>query len=196
MNAIRISRTAIVICAMVAGPWTPAARAVVLEGKEITTAFYFPDQNTIGFGGVPVVSTVGPGVEIQASPQGFPIASIDFDDTSITLDFFVSLNGTVAPFNGWRFYDASGTIPAFTGARLTTALPGWSVSYDADDIWLNGSGSTYTAGSSLRIDVAAVPEPAACALMGLGLVVVGAARRCARAQATLRCSVGAARRLA
>jgi hypothetical protein len=150
----------------------------LLDGKQITTAFYFPDQNTIGFGGVPVVSTVGPGIEIAASPQGFPITSIDFSDTSIELNFSRSLVGTVAPFNGWRFYDVSGAT--FTDATLTTSLPGWVVTFDANDIWLNGSGASYFVGSTLRIDInggepppPAVPEPPSLALLIAGLVGVG-----------------------
>ena len=150
----------------------------LLDGKDITTATYFPDKNTIAFGGVPLVSTVGPGVEIDASPPGFPIASIDFSDTTIQIDFSRSLQGTVASFNGWRFYDDSDTISPFTSAILTTSLPGWEISIDEDNIWLNGSGATYTDGSSLRIDIATVPIPAAIWLFGTGLLVVsGTARR-------------------
>ena len=133
-----------------------------------------------------VVTTVGPGVEIAASPQGFPIASIDFSDTSIELDFFRSLVGTVAAFNGWRFYDATDTIPAFTNATLTTSLPGWVVTFDANDIWLNGSGATYFVGSTLRIDLngaqppVTAPEPGTLrltlTLMAIGLANIGYSR--------------------
>ena len=56
----------------------------LLDGKTITTEFDFPAIGTIGFGGVPVNSIVGPGVEIFGSPQGFPITNIDFSDTSIS----------------------------------------------------------------------------------------------------------------
>ena len=146
----------------------------LLEGRSITTAFYFPNQATIGFGGGPVQSLVGLGVEIAGSPQGFPITSIDFSDTAITLDFFRTLNGTVAPFNGWRFYDANNSLPSFTSATLTTTnTTGWSVTFDADNIWLNGSGSSYADSSTLKIEISAVPEPAASLLLcgGLGCLV-------------------------
>lgn len=142
----------------------------LLEGRNITTAFYYPNQSTIGFGGVPVVSLVGPGIEIAASPQGFPITSIDFADASITLDFFLTLNGTVAPFNGWRFYDADNTLPSFTSVALTTInTTGWSLTFDADNIWLNGSGSSYSDSSTIRLEISAVPEPSAVILLTSGL---------------------------
>lgn len=158
----------------------PLAQAsTLLDGKNITTAFYFPNQNTIGFGGVPVETTVGAGIEIAESPQGYPITSIDFSDTTIELDFFWNFNGTVASFNGWRFYDASNTIPEFTNAVLTTSnTTGWTVSFDADNIWLNGSGSAYFDNSTLRIDISAVPIPAAVWLFGSGLVfLIGLSKR-------------------
>ena len=65
MNKILLKNAAILVAQLVIySYWTlPTAQAVLLDGKQITTAFYFPDQNTIGFGGVPVVTTVGPGVE-------------------------------------------------------------------------------------------------------------------------------------
>lgn len=152
--------------------------STLLDGKNITTAFYFPNQSTIGFGGVPVESNVGPGIEISGSPQGFPITSIDFSDTSIELDFFRNLSGTVASFNGWRFYDANNTIPDFTGAILTTSnTTGWSISFDANNIWLNGSGSTYFDTSTLRIDITAVPVPVAFWLLGSGLVFLASLSR-------------------
>lgn len=177
-RSIAIWATGVLVLGGVAVPRAHAAS--VLEGRHITTAFYFPDQATIGFGGVPVQSVVGAGVEIAGSPQGFPIASIDFSDTSIRLDFFYTLSGTLASFNGWRFYDADNSLPSFTSATLTTALPGWSVSFDPDNIWLNGSGASYLAGSNLRIDVTAVtavPEPETYALMLVGLAIVGFAAR-------------------
>ena len=188
MNKILLKNAAILVAQLVIySYWTlPTAQAVLLDGKQITTAFYFPDQNTIGFGGVPVVTTVGPGVEIAASPQGFPIALIDFSGTSIELDFFRSLVGTVAAFNGWRFYDATDTIPAFTNATLTTSLPGWVVTFDANDIGLNGSGATYFVGSTLRIDLngaqppVTAPEPGTLrltlTLMAIGLASIGYSR--------------------
>jgi hypothetical protein len=151
-----------------------ATANTLLDGKNITTAFYFPNQNTIGFGGVPVETTVGSGIETAASPQGFPIASIDFSDTAIELNFFQTLTGTVAQFNGWRFYDATNTIPAFTNAVLTTTnTTGWTVSFDKDNIWLNGSGSHYSVNSALRIEVSAVPEPETYAMLLAGLGLLG-----------------------
>jgi len=154
-----------------------SASATLLEGKDVTTAFYFPNQSTIGFGGVPVVTTVEPGNEIAESPPSFPITSIVFGDTSISLNFFVTDVGSVAAFNGWRFYDVSGVT--FTGATLTTSLPGWVLTFDPTDIWLNGSGASYFAGSTLQIDITGVlspvsaPEPGTLPLMLMALGLAG-----------------------
>jgi hypothetical protein len=89
----------------------------LLDGTTITTEFDYPAIGTIGFGGVPVNSVVGPGSEIFGSPQGFPIANIDFSDTSILVSFTRTLMGSPASFNGWVFYDSLNNISAFTGRR-------------------------------------------------------------------------------
>lgn len=128
--------------------------ANTLNGKRITTAFYFPNQGTIGFGGVPIDTIVGPSIEISGSPQEFQVASIDFSETTIELRFFQNLTGSISTFNGWRFYDAADTIPAFKKVVLTTLnTTGWIVSFDENNIWVNGSGVRYSTKSVVRIDI-------------------------------------------
>ena len=151
-------------------PALPVRATSLLDGKTITTEFHFPSMGTIGFGGVAVDSVVGPGVEIAASPQSFAIATIDFSDTSILLTFTRTLDGSTGSFNGWRFFDSTGTIAAFTSATFVTdsVNTGWSIAaVDADNIWLNGQGSHYVSGTTLRIDI--VPEPAT-GLLGVGVL--------------------------
>ncbi len=195
------SSLAAALLALIAGAATVHADPR-LDGRVITTAFYYPNQSTIGFGGVPVDSFVGAGIEILASPQGFPITSIDFADLSITLDFSASLSGTVAAFNGWRFYDAYNSLPAFTSASLTTFdTSGWSITFDADNIWLNGSGSVYLASSRIQIDIGSssvtpvIPEPATTWLLAAGLVAligsVGRRRRMQRGRVASRIGTAA-----
>ena len=121
------------------------------------------------------MTTVEPGNKIAASPQGDPITSIVFGDTSITLNFFATEVGTVADFNGWRFYDVSGVT--FTGANLITSLPGWVLTFDPTDIWLNGSGASYFEGSTLEINITGVstqvPEPGTLPLMLMAIGLTG-----------------------
>jgi hypothetical protein len=70
------------------------------------------------------------------------------------LRFSRNLTGSVAPFNGWRFYDATGTIPNFKKVVLTTLnTTGWTVNFDENNIWVNGSGVRYSVNSVVRIDV-------------------------------------------
>jgi len=161
----------------------PAYSATFLDGHTITTAFYFPDQNTIGFGGEPIQSLVGPGVEISGSPQGFPIASINFSDTAITLTFTENLIGSVAPFNGWRFYDADGTLPAFANASMkTNNTSGWFIFFDSDNIWLNGSGAEFFDASTVTIEVSPVPESATTWMLAFGLGIVAVVTKRSRQQ--------------
>lgn len=130
-----------------------------LEGKSITTAYYWPNKSKIGFKGEPITSLVGPEVEIARSPQGFPIASIDFKDTAIELTFNRTIPATPSPFNGWRFYDADNSLPNITSAALTQGNTGkWDLSFDADNIWLNaGAGVIIKAKTTIQIDISTAP---------------------------------------
>lgn len=130
-----------------------------LAGKSITTAFYWPNKSKIGFKGEPITSLVGPEIEIARSPQGFPIASIDFKDTAIELTFTLTIPVTPSPFNGWRFYDADNSLPDITNAALTQGnTDKWELSFDADNIWLNaGTGVVIKANTTIRIDISTAP---------------------------------------
>ena len=168
------------------GSFAVTSFGALLDGTTITTEFNFPTIGTIGFGGVPVDRVVGPGTEIFASPQGFPITDIDFSDTSILLTFTASLMGSPGAFNGWIFYDNLNNIPAFTGASLLQGpgVSGWTVSFDSDHIYLNGQSSIYTAGSTLQVDLAEpspIPEPSTGVLIAFGgLLILGRSTRARR----------------
>jgi hypothetical protein len=144
INWSRVGKSVAAVTAQVAMiSWAAMsiAHATLLEGNQITTTFYYPSIGTIGFGGVPITVTVGPGTEITGQPPSFPITTISFSDTSITLDFTTTNTGSVAAFNGWVFSDSPGTVVPFTGATIVTSLTGWQVTFAANDIYLNGSGA-------------------------------------------------------
>ncbi|MFB3779224.1 MAG: PEP-CTERM sorting domain-containing protein [Bryobacteraceae bacterium] len=162
-------KAVLVLLVALTGALSPM-QASLLDDTTVITWSLFPDTSTITGG--PVASVVGPGVELPL----FGIASIDFSDTNILITALSSGTAATAAFNGFRFQDAevvlssvtinNATVPLFDASRL---------SFDANNIYVDFSGLTFSAGQVVSLDVSgtgAVPEPGSAAMLGLGLLAV------------------------
>lgn len=141
----------------------------------------FPTQGVICCGSGTAV--VGAGVEFPAG--SFPTynanAFVDVGDLQIDYGQTGATTYTGAAFNGFRFYDALGTIAPITGVTINgaTNLAGFDVSrlsFDPDNIYINLQGLAAGGAHLVRLDVqfgaAAVPEPSTVLLFGAGLAAI------------------------
>jgi hypothetical protein len=133
-------------------------RADVLTGDTIRTWELYPDLSTIYAGPVDVVD---PGA-ILAFPSFAPVVNIFFNDANITIQMARDATAYTSAFNGFRFLDLSEA--PFTSVTLdpATNVPGIDasrVTFDAQDIYVNFSGITYSTGQRVSLDLNATPEP-------------------------------------
>jgi hypothetical protein len=118
----------------------------------------YPDLSTIYAGPVDVVD---PGT-ILAFPGFAPIVNISFDDANITITMDRDATAYTSAFNGFRFFDASEAPFGSVTLDSATNVPGMDasrVTFDAQDIYVNFSGITYSTGQEVSLDLRAVPEP-------------------------------------
>ena len=182
-----MSRLCILLLA--AGLFVPASishATTILDGAVIETTYLFPNESTVIAG--PVEQSVGSGIELL----GFAgLADIDFSDTNILITTVRDGPSNDVAFDGFRFFDVNGTIPAFTFVALNqaTTFPGLNashVTFDANTIFVNlAKIGPSNAGSIISLDLAPqalpVPEPGTLTLVGLGSLVAACARgRCRR----------------
>lgn len=137
---------------------------VTLQQARIATTHLFgdtPDKTAI-FG--PVISVVGPGVELRnfgatVFVNGQPtsgIVDIDFSATNIRIT--LTRDQPAGFFDVLRFSDADGTIPAFADVRLnpTTSYPGFTASRvrtEPDTIDVNLTGLHGSRGQEVSLDL-------------------------------------------
>jgi hypothetical protein len=131
----------------------------------------------------PASFVVGPGQETDGSIEGVTDLLVDFAANSLTVTLRTVLSNptwnTVA-FNGPVFSAAALLDIAGASIDPATTMAGFDisrVSFGAHDIALDWNGLSYVDGTVVRIDFAFVPEPAAVALFGFGLVGMLAVRR-------------------
>jgi hypothetical protein len=134
------------------------AHANLLTGDTIRTWELYPNLSTIYAGPIDVVD---PG-SILAFPGFAPIADISFSDANITITMTRDATAYTSAFNGFRFFDVTeAPIGSITlgGATNVPGIDASRVTFDAQDIYVNFSGITYSTGQEVSLDLRAVPEP-------------------------------------
>jgi hypothetical protein len=156
------------------------ARANLLTGDTIRTWELYPDLSTIYAGPVDVVD---PG-SILSFPGFAPIADITFNDANITITMTRDATAYTSAFNGFRFFDVSEALIGSVSIDSATDVPGIDasrVNFDAQDIYVNFSGITYSTGQEVSLDLRAVPEPKSfLVLLVMAALLTSTVRRGAR----------------
>jgi hypothetical protein len=133
-----------------------------------------------GVNAVRHVTVKDPGVELTNFTSQYDW-NIDITDTTVRFDkldwaFYLS-----AKFNGHRFVDYAGTIPAITDVHITsTDISGMNESrivYDENSISVNYANLSFRGGEHLLLGVEFVPEPATLSLLALGAMPLVRRRR-------------------
>jgi hypothetical protein len=154
----------------------PLTASAGLLGSSVVGTPYYPSLYNLGGTGQPAGPfTVDDQIEF---PEGLILYSgdIDITDKQILWIPTVTMTYDVTPFNGFglKFSGA----PPITNVVLNpaSALSATSISFTADEIFINMSGKAAVAGVPAIFDVNPTPEPGTLALLSLSLAALAARR--------------------
>jgi len=165
--------------------------AALLAGETVqTTEFHGTAPDTALVIG-PVLSVVGPGVELtNFGFEGY--LTVNFSDTNILIT--AAIDQPFGPFDVLRFVDINNLIPAFTSVTLNSAT-NWTgfdtsrILFNSNLIDLNLTALAGSQGQQISLDLTAgpvtppstVPEPPAYLLLGIALLgMLGVGQRKSR----------------
>jgi hypothetical protein len=159
------------------------AQAQSLIGSQVTGAGYCcTSPNESDRVSNLLTATVGPGIEF---PEGSFVSTsgeldavpvnIDFGATTLDISYTATATAASGGFNGFVFTFAG--APVITGVSADpTSTYSPVLSFNANTIFVNEAGLELTPASHLLVNISAVPEPAAYALLLGGLGLVGLTR--------------------
>lgn len=160
---------------------TPAQlRADFLMGKELRYEFLTPDKNTVrlnsktDFTVVPVGDSGSPEIADFGYSDNANFGTIDVRDNSIFVDFTGASTAPDNSFTGFHFFDFNDEIADFGAFTIVQDTVGVDLSFDANNLYVNGSGKSFAATDVIELRVAAVPEPTSLLLFSLVATVMGA----------------------
>ena len=165
------------LAVLIAAP--AAGRAATLMGNSVHAMYLAPDSTTVlqDLG----VRVVGVSTPTFSDAIGRNLLDVDVTASQIVVSWFGSGTALTGAFGRFEFADI--THP-FTAATLDTIgkTPGVALSFSGGNVFLNLSGAAHQSGEQVTIDVntASVPEPAAWAMMLIGLGGLGTAMRARR----------------
>lgn len=152
-----------------------SAQASLLEGKTINYQYYYPTITSAYPNASNGDHVVGSGVEVPNISEN--VGALDISDTNLYVDYALSGSWNGASFNGFEISDVLGQIDSFAAVTINAAtnLAGFDasrISFDADHIWVNWQGLTFTSDTVVSLDIKGgdkIPEPGSLALVALGL---------------------------
>ena len=179
----------VMVAAAFVGGAAPARASFI--GAEMTASYQYPTLGSI-YGQAswtPTTFTVGGGVETVGNVENVTSIAVNFASSSLSI-LLTTVLGNPDPtwlssaFNG-PVFTATGPLGiAGVSVNAATTMAGFDasrVTFTGNTLRIDWNGLSYTSGTAVALDFTfvpvAVPEPASFALLGAGLLTLGAVAR-------------------